>query len=210
MADSLKTTLVTAPGKIGDLVLDLLIQEDEELSNLVTQFPVEDGSPAADHVVNQATTLTLTGFVTNSPIKSHGGVQDEQARATVQDPDRVTGTDINFAELALVYLRKLRLEKTLVQVTTRRGTFDDMLIQKITRTKNKDTGDALVFTINMIQFRKVKLFFVANFRSKSGRAQPRKDSGKKAAAAAPEYSSMGYKVQQGVEKVKAYLTRAPK
>ncbi len=211
--DKLKTALNSSPCTIGDLTLDLLIQEDEELSNKVTQFPVEDGSPASDHVINEPVQLTLTGFVTNAPIRVHPGTVDSQARVTRQGEDKLVGTDINFAELALAYLKRIRLEKTAVTVTTKRGTWENMLVQRVSRTKTKSTGDALVFTISLIEFRKVKLVFVDGVRKRttSARAQPRAQGGKKSAQKPPkDYASIFYNLSDGLgNAAKTFFTKQP-
>lgn len=203
MAEKLKTPLNSSPGTIGELALDLLIQEDEELPNRVTQFPVENGSPAADHVVNEPGVLTITGMVSNAPFRAHPGTIDSQARVTRQGEDQIVGTDINFAELALDYLRRLRAERKAVTVTTRRGTWENMLVQRISRSKTKETGDAIVFTVTLVEFRQVKLLYVAapQKRTKSQRAQPRTKQGKKGTPKGrDEYSSISYKLFKGISK----------
>jgi hypothetical protein len=210
--DKLITVLNGAPCTIGELSLDLLLQEDEELSNRVTQFPIENMSPASDHAVNEPTVLTITGMVTNAPVRAHGGTIDAQARVTLVGKDQLSGTDINFAELALAYLRKILIEKTPVTVVTKRGTWENMMVQRVSRSKNKATGDALVFTITMIELKKVKLLFVAapRKRTKSARAQPKANAGKKNLGDTPakhqEYGSILSKVGEGL---KTFFVKAP-
>jgi hypothetical protein len=200
--ETLKTALNSLPCTIGELALDLLIQEDESLVNRVTQYPVEDGSQASDHIVIEPGRLTITGMVTNAPIRAHPGDTDARARVTRQGEDQLVGTDINFAELAIEYLRKIRNDKTPVAVVTKRGRWDNMVVERFDRSKSAATGDALVFTISMIELRKVKLLFVAapRKRTKSARAQPRVDAGKKnTAKGKTEYSSIGYKLNDGIK-----------
>jgi hypothetical protein len=201
MADPIKTPLNTAPGSIGDLVLDVLLQEEEDMPNKVTQYPVEDGSAASDHVVNEPTILTITGFISNSPIHTHTGDIDGKARVTRKGDDQLTGTDINFTDLALAYLRKIRLEKKTVTVKTKRGTWENMLVQRVNRAKNKDTGDAMIFTITLVEFQPVKLVFVSapRTRTKSARAQPRAGLGKKST---PDERSgtLLYNLKKGITK----------
>lgn len=195
------------PAKIGDLTLDALIEESEEKANTVTQFPVEDGSQISDHVIKRPDVLVIRGVVTNAPIRSHGGPSDAQARATIPVLDHVVGTTINYAELALAYLRELVSLKKTVDVVTRRGRFANMQVTKFSRTKTKETGDALVFTVEMIEVTRVKLLFVAagsSRRTKSGRAQPRTDAGKNTAQKASNddpLRSMAKKVTRGVKAV---------
>jgi len=208
--DNLKTVLNGSPCTIGEITLDLLLQEDEELSNRVTQFPIENGSPASDHVVNEPTILTITGMVTNAPVRAHGGTIDSQARVTPRGQDQLSGTDINFAELALAYLRKILIDKSPITVTTKRGTWENMMVQRVSRSKSKATGDALVFTITMIELKKVKLLFVAapRKRTKSARAQPKANAGKKNVAVAKEdnYGSILYNLGEGL---KTFFEKAP-
>lgn len=210
MADKLKTTLNLSPCTIGTLTLDLLIQEEEDLPNKVTMYPVENGSPAADHVVTEPVALTITGFVTNAPIRAHPGTVDSTARVTRQGEDQLVGEDINFAELALEYLRKIRLARETVTVRTKRGTWDNMLVQRVSRSKSRETGDALVFTIYLVEFRTVKLLFVdaPRKRTASPRAQPRTDAGKKGTPKGKdEYGSIGYNLVKGVKKT--FFTKVP-
>jgi hypothetical protein len=177
---------ITAPARIGDLILDVLMEETENLTNTVTTNPVEDGSPAADHIILNPDTLTITGMVTNSPIRSHGGPVDSQARATIPILDHVVGTALNFAELARNYLVLLRKNRTPITVITKRGRFENMVVQSFRRTKDRNTGDALIFTVDFLSIRKIKLKYVAapTRRTTSARAQPRTDAGKATAKTA--------------------------
>lgn len=197
------------PAKIGDLTLDALIEEAEEKGNTVTQFPVEDGSQISDHVVKRPDVLMIRGVVTNAPIRSHGGPADAQARATIPVLDHVVGTSINYAELALAYLRELVDLKKTVDVVTRRGRFSNMQVTKFSRSKTKDTGDALVFSIEMVQVTRVKLLFVASGsgrRTKSGRAQPRTDSGKNTAQKASSDDPLRSILKKGKNAGKAFIS----
>lgn len=207
MADSIQSPINTSPGTVGDLVLDLLIQEEEDMPNKVTQYPVENGSAASDHVVIDPAVLTITGFITNAPIRSHSGTVDGTARVTRQEQDQLVGKDINFTDLALAYLRKIRLAREPITVTTKRGTWTNMLVQRVLRSKDKDTGDAMTFTITLVQFQPVKLIYVSAPRkkTKSKRAQPRADMGKKAAP--EDTGSIAYKLVKGV--TKTFFTQAP-
>lgn len=207
MAESIKTPLNKTPGTIGDLVLDCLLQEEEKLSNTVTKFPVESGSSSNDHIIIEPDILTITGFVTNSPIWAHAGTVDGKARVTKKGEDQLVGTDINFADLALTYLREIRKSKKIVTVTTKRGTWDNMVVEEISRIKNKDTGDALAFVIRLTQFQTVKLFFVdaPRKRTKSSRAQPRAKVGKKSTTPDDDYASTAYRAEPGAIKVVSKL-----
>lgn len=209
MADRIKTQLNSTPGTIGDLVLDCLLQEEEKLSNTVTKFPVESGGSSNDHVIIEPDVLTITGFVTNAPIRAHSGTIDGKARVTKKGEDQLIGTDINFAELALAYLREIRKSKKVVTVTTRRGTWENMIVEEFSRVKSKDTGDALAFVIRFVQFNQVKLFFVdaPRKRTKSARSQPRSKIGKKSTTpnGDDDFASTAYRAKPGAVKVATKL-----
>lgn len=204
--DKLKTAINSIPCTIGDLSLDLLIQEEEELSNKVTQFPIESGGNFADHVINDPVVLTITGLVTNAPIRAHPGTIDGKARVTRKGEDQLNGSDINFAELALAYLKEIRLARQPVTVTTKRGTWENMLVERVSRAKNKDTGDALVFSIRLVEFKQVKLVFVdaPRKKTKSARAQPRAKGGKQGKTEKP-VESIAYKLSHGIRE---FFTKA--
>ncbi len=208
MAENIKTKQNFGPCTIGTVSLDLLIQEQEQLPSKVTEYPVENGSPAADHIINESAILTITGMITNAPMRTHAGAIDSQARVTVTADDHLTGEDINFADLALGMLRKMREERLPISVTTKRGTWPKMLIEDIDRTKNKETGDALVFTIRLKEFRSVKLVFVAaKKRTTSARAQPRAQAGKKETPKGPdEFGSSAYYLKHGI---KSFFSKNP-
>jgi hypothetical protein len=209
MAESIKTKQNFGPCTIGTVSLDLLLQEQEQLPSKVTEYPVENGSPAQDHIINESVILTITGMITNAPIRTHAGNIDSQARVTVTADDHLTGEDINFTDLAWAELRKLREARTPIAVTTKRGTWAKMLIEDIDRTKTKETGDALVFTIRLKEFRSVKLVFVAapRKRTTSARAQPRTQAGKKETPKGPdEWGSSAYYLKRGI---KTFFSKSP-
>jgi hypothetical protein len=93
-------------------------------------------------------------------------------------------------------------DKTLITVSTKRGVWKNMMVQRVSRSKSKATGDSLVFTITLIEIKKVKLVYVAAPRknTKSQRAQPKTDSGKKDLDEKPPdiNESMLYKLGKGL------------
>jgi hypothetical protein len=55
--------------KIATLKLDLLLRESHNFSNKVTDYPIETGSNLNDHVQQEPETISLTGYITETPIK---------------------------------------------------------------------------------------------------------------------------------------------
>ncbi|MDX1811580.1 MAG: hypothetical protein R3240_06505, partial [Gammaproteobacteria bacterium] len=62
--------------KIGTLALDASLQENHKLSSKVTSFPIENGSIVSDHILNNPITVSIEGFVTDSPVRYLSGVRE--------------------------------------------------------------------------------------------------------------------------------------
>ena len=77
------------PGQIGSLRLDAMLNERQSYKNDVTMFPVENGSRISDHVIQASEEVTITGFVSNTPISV-------TLFSTVQNA--IQGTGLNAAE----------------------------------------------------------------------------------------------------------------
>ncbi len=60
----LPTTILS---RIGVVHVDAVIEEVHRFSNLVTEHPVEDGSPRTDHIVNLPVKLEMEGRITDTP-----------------------------------------------------------------------------------------------------------------------------------------------
>jgi hypothetical protein len=61
-------------GATVSMSFDVDTSEAHNLTNLITEFPVETGSNIADHVVPQLNQFTIEGFVSDTPIASNPGV----------------------------------------------------------------------------------------------------------------------------------------
>jgi hypothetical protein len=60
------------PSQVGLLTLDVTIEESHEFGARVTDFPVEGGGLVSDHVHLEPKSLTITGFVTDTPLVFRG------------------------------------------------------------------------------------------------------------------------------------------
>lgn len=123
-------------GRIGTLVLDLTLGENHERKNRVTQWPIEDGSDISDHIGNEPKRLMLDGFVTDSPL-----VAGAQTQPRVDDAYRL--------------LNQLWRDKQLLEVVTQFETYYEMAIERINVPRNPKSGEALRFTVELVQVLKV-------------------------------------------------------
>lgn len=126
---------------IGSLEFDSIDAEVHDWQRDVTQNPVENGSPVADHIIDRPRNLTITGMISNSPIDGSniflGG--------NLLDTDRV-------AE-AFQVLNALYKSKALITIYTRYANYIDMAITSINIPRSPEQGNAIVFTIQATQVR---------------------------------------------------------
>ena len=64
----------SSKSRIGDLEVDAIIERTTNLDSEVTDYPVEDGFPVADHVTRQPLTLSMTCICTPTPLDGSGGL----------------------------------------------------------------------------------------------------------------------------------------
>lgn len=159
-----------APGQIGQLVLDATITETHNLSATITSSPVETGKKISDNIVNDPDSVTMEGFVTNSPVKVLGGLLD----GNVDSQDRV--------QTAYDTLCSLRANKTLITAVTSLKIYKNMAFKTLTTPKTPQTGDAIHFTAELVKIDKVSSQTVNIPRektsaNKSDQAQSTTDAG---------------------------------
>lgn len=170
-----------AIGSIGELVLDARIDENHQLSNDVTQYPVEEGSNITDHVRNRPFVLTMTGHVTDSPIEYFDLSED------LNNQEGETRSRSAFDQLITLYN-----DKSLVDVQTTLNLYQNMVIQDLIIPRNSSIGQELRFTATLIQITKTRTEFasvnVANVSDINGGAP---DIDKRAAANADKGKQTG-------------------
>lgn len=137
-----------AIGSIGDLVLDARISENHQLSNDVTQYPIEEGSNITDHVRNRPFVLTMTGHVSDSPIEYYG------LSSSLNSLSGETRSSSAFDQLVSIYNGK-----KLVDVQTTLNLYQNMSIQDLIFPRDNTVGQELRFTATLIQVTKAKTEF---------------------------------------------------
>jgi hypothetical protein len=70
------------PNKIGAFEIDVTVSESHGRSAQATGNPIEGGSIINDHVINDPKTVTMTGVISNTPLRTFGIGSDD---ARVQD-----------------------------------------------------------------------------------------------------------------------------
>lgn len=135
---------------IGMITLDCAIREIHELTNQVTQNPVESGVYIADHIYRQPRRVTIEGEITDSPVEYFGGF---------------TGITERRVE-AFEQFEKLVETRELVTLVTGLKTYTDMAIVNFTAPRDERTGKRLLFTVEFEHVRKVSTQTTTIDRSK--------------------------------------------
>lgn len=121
--------------KIGALSIEATLSESHSMTATVTRFPVEGGTIVSDHIVNDPEKITLECFISNTPI---GGEVN------------------NHAQEAFDQLTRMFEAKELVDVVTQFKIYVGMAITDISVPRNNKTGQAILFTVNLVKIRKVQ------------------------------------------------------
>lgn len=158
----------------GNVELDATIDESHEWKAEATSNPVEEGAPVTDHVIEQADKLSIKGFVTDTPI----GSQSLQLQRS-QDVFDLLYSLIKKREPMTIY--------------TKHKIYFDMILTGINIPRLHTVGEAIEFSAEFINIRKVATEIVdvpkgisakkdAKSDAATGRkTEPQKDGGKKQA-----------------------------
>jgi len=142
------------PGQIGEIVLDATISENHNYENIVTNHPLEDGSEIADHIISRPERLTMTGFITNSPV-NFLGVASNLIRGIGRNR-----TEVAFDELLAISQGKLDpitgvRERELITIVSTLKVYTEMVMLSITFPRDRTSGDSLRFTAEFQKLTKV-------------------------------------------------------
>lgn len=127
------------------VALDASLAETHAGDVEVTDHPVEQGANISDHLRPKPRTLSVHGFISNTPVI-------DGAKVTAPFLPDQPGP----AQEAYAALRDARLSGRLVQVVTSLETYENMAITGISVPRDHATSQALEFTIN---FKEVRVVF---------------------------------------------------
>jgi hypothetical protein len=115
----------------GAIELDASLSENHSLDSEITQFPVEGGADISDHIRIKPRQLTITGVVTNHPIRLLASVFEE--------PDR--------AAKAFDKLKEIRDNRELVTVLTTLEEYENMVLTTVQIPRDVRRGQAVEATM---------------------------------------------------------------
>jgi len=175
----------------GNIELDAVLDENHEWSAEATSNPVEVGAPVTDHVIDQSDKLKLRGFVTDTPI-----VLSQSVEGVVN-----SGAVGNRTQAVFDLLHQLLKLKEPMTVYTKHRIYDDMVLTNVTIPRAAGVGEAIEFSAEFINIRKVATQMVdvpdginpkkdkKADASTGKKAEPTKDGGKKQAETVQKPSS---------------------
>jgi hypothetical protein len=122
------------------VTFDAVEKVDEDLSCVVTDEPVEDGTNVADNIRDNADKLDLDVIVSRTPIMSVISLLAESG---------------SRHEDAWNYLKLMKSSHITVTLTTPKDTYNDMAIEGLRRTSNARTGEVMAASIKLKKIKKV-------------------------------------------------------
>lgn len=124
---------------IGEIELDVIISESVQTSSTITTNPVENGADVNDHIIINPMTFSMSGIVSDTKVGILGGLN------TIESFTRQTSPSQDAWE-ELLELQANRVPFTLV---TNLKSYDNIVIENLSVTQDKDSSNSLNFTANL-------------------------------------------------------------
>lgn len=187
-------TFILRPGVGRILTFDCLESENPDFDNDITEHPIERGANITDHKRSVSDKLSITVWVSNTPLSSAQTTRAVESVGVVFQTTALTDApagQVGYAENALSILKELRDSGELVVVVTPRRVYSDMMLKRLSPPFDAETGDAAKFILEFKQVRFAELQRKLIARQSSKAATPggkgKVDIGKQAAKpAGPE------------------------
>lgn len=168
---SLINLLVKRGPQLGSLQFDAVLSDDLDASVDIVQYPIETGTPIADHIIYQPIRYTMTGAVSNNPLKV--SITDFTGALTNLVDDNpfiatgaglfagwLSGSNETRSSTTLNTLLDFMYSGQVFTVDTGEITLNNMVIQRIWRSKDPENENGLIFVAELQQI--VTLDRVAN------------------------------------------------
>lgn len=126
---------------IGNVELDIVMNESASASSRVTRNPVENGADINDHIIVEPMTFSVTGVVSNAS----SGVLDIADTAAQLFKNR---TNSQAAWDDLLKLQTDRIPFTLIQGLR---SYDNVVITSLNESQDAGTSNALIFTATLTE-----------------------------------------------------------
>lgn len=146
--------------------LDCSLKEEHKRSSPPTEFPVENGDTVSDHIIVKPFSLEITGIISDTPIGGVQGLLTEVASTLASKLQPPIGLVAGAAGVALfsalskssspsvaAYGQLLQLQQTAqpFDVLTSLYRYPSMWIADISAPREAETGNILMFTVQLVQ-----------------------------------------------------------
>ena len=131
------------------LTVDVSLSQRHKVSVDTTDFPVEQGADITDHLRRRPDSVTIEGFVSNTPVEPGFPVTTYVAGTQGFSNQNFTdydGESPQLAKTAHEYLDALTYGPQLATVVTPLKTYSDMALIDLDMPKSVATGDVFQFT----------------------------------------------------------------
>lgn len=172
--------------KIEALEIEVTLSENHEFTNNITSYPVDVGFNITDHIQQQQPKLSVSGLTSNTPVQYFSGQIGKLLRADLTN--RIQETFKILLNYAGFQLPKHGgadsiqiMTPKLLTIVTGYTIYRNMAIQKVNFPREKGTGGAIQYNLDLIQIRKVesKYSLISNTSSLSGKAPNVKEQASK-------------------------------
>jgi Dit-like phage tail protein len=130
---------------IGEIELDVIVDESTNSSTTITSNPVENGADVNDHIIINPMTFSMSGIVSDTKVGILGGLG---ALEQITSGNAFTKDDTPSKE-AWEELLELQANRTPFTLVTNLKEYDNVVIESLSTSQNKDTSNSLHFTANM-------------------------------------------------------------
>lgn len=166
-------------GVIDTIVLDATIKESYAITADVTDFPVEEGSDIADNIRRKPDGLTIEGVVTDFPLKNDGRFQTSSGGATGSQRLPAPVPSEARSRAVLKTFEQWIDNGQLLQIETGLKRYKNMAPTSITPSRDKDTKNALRFSLTFKSVVVASLQTVSVKPVNEPKAKTKKPDGKK-------------------------------
>lgn len=138
--------------KISDYFVDAFLSEDHTYETDVSEYPIESGSAAVDHIRLKPITVSVELLVSDSPI----GTSFQLRKHTFTATDNGFANKILPSGEALDFLLALREAREPITIITSIKTYPNMVMTSLSVPRDGDTGHALKATARFQQIIVIK------------------------------------------------------
>lgn len=142
------------PVSIWGIEFDALIDEEKTFNSTIPTYPVEEGFPVSDTIINDPISLKMTLYISNTPVTwlyRHGASNDRVIRICNQ-------------------IENAWMEKKLTKIVTADAIYKDMGITSISIKRSKDIGYSreISITAQKVRITKKTTVVIPEYVMKSG------------------------------------------